>query len=127
MIDEYGTRHYIKQQGRLGVTLHQNVLTALDHQVLRYQNSKSYKELEDKPLLDEAIDETGTVPCPIAGGNEESQVNVEEQIRKEIRQVSNYLLEVHGVPPGQRERRSQDSFIKISMGCSQPYQVRMRS
>ena len=109
------------------MTLHQNVLTALDHQVLRYQNSKSYKELEDERLLDEAIDETGTVPCPIAGGNEESQVNVEEQIRKEIRQVSNYLLEVHGVPPGQRERRSQDSFIKISMGCSQPYQVRMRS
>ena len=84
LIDEYGTRCYIKQRGRLGGTLHQNVLTMLDHWVLRYQNSESYKELEDKRLLDEAINETGTVPCPIAGGNEESQVNVEEKIRKKL-------------------------------------------
>ncbi len=81
------------------MTLHQNVLTALDHRALRYQNSKSYEELEDERLLDEAIDETGTVPCPTAGGDEESRVNVEEKLRKEIREVSDYLLEVHGVPP----------------------------
>jgi hypothetical protein len=81
------------------VTLHQNVLTALDHRALHYQNSKSYKELDDERLLDEAIDETGTVPRPITGGDEESQVNVEEQLNKEIREVSDYLLEVHGVSP----------------------------
>ena len=54
------------------MTLRQNVLTALEHQALRYLKSKSYKELEDKRLLDEAIDETGTVQCPTAGDNEES-------------------------------------------------------
>jgi len=32
--------------------------------------------------MDEAIDETGTVPCPIAGDDEESRVIVEEQLRK---------------------------------------------
>jgi hypothetical protein len=84
------------------VTLHQNVLTALDHWTLRYQNSKSYKELEDECLLDEAINEMGTVPRPIAGGNKDSQVNVEEQLKKEIRKVSDYLLEVHGVSPGRK-------------------------
>jgi hypothetical protein len=84
------------------VTLHQNVLTALEHRALRYQNRKSYKELEDERLMDEAIDETGTVPCPIAGGDEESQVIVEDQLRKEIREVSDYLLKVHGVPPGRK-------------------------
>jgi hypothetical protein len=84
------------------VTLYQNVLTALEHQVLCYQNSKSYKELEDEQLLDEAINETGTVPCPTPGGDEESRVNVEEQLKKEIREVSEYLLEVHGVPPGRK-------------------------
>jgi len=52
--------------------------------------------------MDEAIDEMGTVPCSIAGDDEESQVNVEEQLRKEIREVSDYLLEVHGVPPGRK-------------------------
>jgi hypothetical protein len=52
--------------------------------------------------MDEAIDETGTAPCPIAGNDEASRVNVEEQLRKEIREVSDYLLEVHGMPPGRK-------------------------
>ena len=52
--------------------------------------------------MDEAIDETGTVPCPIVGGDEKSQVIVEDQLRKEIREVSDYLLKVHGVPPGRK-------------------------
>ncbi len=84
------------------MTLHQNVLTVLEHRALHYQNSKSYKELEDERLWDEAIDETGTVLGSIAGDDEESRVNVEEQLRKEIREVSDYLLEVHGVPPGRK-------------------------
>ncbi len=102
LIDEYGTRRYIKQRGRLEVTLHQNVLTVLEHRALRYQISRSYEELEDKLLMDEAIDETGTVPRSSAGDDEESRVNVEEQLRKEIREVSDYLLEIHGVPPGRK-------------------------
>ena len=84
------------------MTLLQNVLTALEHRAFRYQNSKSYEELEDERLMDEAIDETGTVPCSIVGDDEEGRVNVEEQLKKEIREVSDYLLEVHGVPPGRK-------------------------
>ncbi len=45
------------------MTLHQNVLPTLEHRALRYQNSKSYEELEDERLMEEAIDETGTVSC----------------------------------------------------------------
>ena len=52
--------------------------------------------------MDESIEETGTVPCPIAGDDEESRVIVEDQLRKEIREVSDYLLDVHGVPPGRK-------------------------
>ncbi|KAL3806180.1 hypothetical protein ACHAXA_008049 [Cyclostephanos tholiformis] len=77
-------------------------MTALDHRALRYQNSKSYEELEDERLMDEAIDEMGTAPCPIAGNDVASRVNVEEQLRKEIRKVSDYLLEVHGMPTGRK-------------------------
>ena len=102
MIDEYGTRRYIKQRGRLEVTRHQNVLTALEIRAHRYQNSKSYEELEDDRLMDEAIDETGTVPRFQAEDDDVNRVNVEEQLRKEIREVSEYLLEVHGVPPGKK-------------------------
>ena len=52
--------------------------------------------------MDEAIDETGTVPSSIVGDDVEGRVTVEEQLRKEIREVSDYLLEVHGVPPGRK-------------------------
>jgi hypothetical protein len=102
LIDEYGTRWYIKQRGGLSVTLHQTVLTALEQRALHYQNSKTYEELEDKRLLDEAINKTGTVPCANIGGDKASPVNVEEQLIKEIREVLDYLLEVHGVPPGRK-------------------------
>jgi hypothetical protein len=68
LIDKYGTRQYIKQQGQLSVTLHQTVLTVLEHRAIRYQNSLTYEELEDKRLLDEVIDETGTVSCTSEGG-----------------------------------------------------------
>ncbi len=82
------------------MTLHQTVLTALEQRALRYQNSKTYEELEDKQLLDEAIDETGMVSGANIGGDETSRVNVEEQLIKEIREVSDYLLQVHRIPPG---------------------------
>jgi hypothetical protein len=52
--------------------------------------------------MDVAIDETGTVPRFQAGDDDVNRVNVEEQLRKEIREVSDYLLEVHGVPPGRK-------------------------
>ena len=89
------------------MTCHQNVLTALEHRALRYQIGKSSDKLEEERIMDEAIDETGTVPRFKAGDDEESQINVEEQLRKEIREVSEYLLEVQGVPPGRKERRSR--------------------
>ncbi len=72
----------------------------LEQRALHYQNCKTYEELKDNRLLDEAIDKVETVPYANIGGEEVSHVNVEEQLIKEIREVSDYLLEVHGVPPG---------------------------
>jgi hypothetical protein len=100
LINKYGTCRYIKQRGQLSVTLHQTVITALEHWVLRYHNSQTYEELEDERLLDKAINEMGTVPCANVGGDKASHVNVEEQLINEIRAVSDYLLKVHGVSPG---------------------------
>jgi hypothetical protein len=91
------------------VTLHQTVVTALEHRAIQYQNSLTYKELEDERLLDEVIDETGTVPCASEGGDKKSQLEVEEQLRIEIRGVSEYLLEVHGLAPG----RKGDGFTRL--------------
>ncbi len=84
------------------MTLHQTVSTALEQRVLCYQNSRSYEELEEERLLDEAIDEMGTVPYANVGGDKESRINVEEQLIQEIRAVPDYLLKVHGVPPDQK-------------------------
>jgi hypothetical protein len=49
-----------------------------------------------------AIDKTGTVSCYNIGMDEMSWKEVEELIIKEIMEVSDNLLEVHGVPPGQK-------------------------
>ncbi len=84
------------------MTPHQRVLTALEQRAVWYQNSRTYEELEDERLLDEAINETGTLLRASKRGEERSRVVVEEQLIKEIRGVSEYLLEVHGLPPGRK-------------------------
>ncbi len=84
------------------MTPHQRVLTALEQRAVWYQNSRTYEELEDKQLLDKAIDETGMLLHASNRGEERSQVVVEEQLIKEIRGVSEYLLEAHGLPPGRK-------------------------
>jgi hypothetical protein len=43
---------------------HLSVLTALEQQARQYQESQSYEELEDERLLDDAINEMGTVAAP---------------------------------------------------------------
>jgi hypothetical protein len=103
LIDKFGTWQYIKQRGQLNVTQHQSVLTALEQRARRYQESQSYEELEAERLFDEAIDETGTVAAPLVEDNGEQRRKAEEQeVSKEIKGVSEYLLEVHGLPPGQK-------------------------
>jgi hypothetical protein len=72
----------------------------LEQRARRYQESHSYKELEDEQLFDEAIDETCTVAAPLVEDNGEQCRTVEQELSKEIRRVSEYLLEVHGLPPG---------------------------
>jgi hypothetical protein len=64
------------------VTQHQTVLTALKSRALQYQNSRTYKELEDEQLFNEAIDEIGMIPCTGKGGDEMSRVDVAEQLKK---------------------------------------------
>ncbi len=79
---------------------HQSVLTVLEQQARRYQESRSYEELEDEQLLDEVIDETGMVAAPPVEDTGEQCRTAEQEVGKEIRGVSEYLLNVHGLPPG---------------------------
>ncbi len=84
------------------MTLHQTILTALEHRAIRYQNSQTYEELKDERLLNEVIVETGMVPCASEGGGKKSRLKVGKQVKK-IRGVSEYLLEVHGSAPGRKK------------------------
>jgi hypothetical protein len=84
------------------VTPHQKVLTALDQRAAQYQNRWTYEELEDEQLVNKAFDETGMILCTTDRSEERSRVVVEEQLKQEIRGVSEYLLEVHGLPPGRK-------------------------
>jgi hypothetical protein len=82
------------------VTPHQKVLTALEQRAAQYQNSRTHEELDDEQLLDKAINKMGMILCATNRSEVRSRVVVEEQLKQEIRGVLEYLLEVHGLPPG---------------------------
>ncbi len=50
--------------------------------------------------MDEAIDEMGTVAAPPVEDASEQHRTAEQEESKEIRGVSEYLLDVHRLPPG---------------------------
>ncbi len=50
--------------------------------------------------MDAAIDETGTITAPLMEDDMEQSKIAEQEVSKEIEGVSEYLLEVHGLPPG---------------------------
>ena len=52
--------------------------------------------------MNEAINETGTVAAPLMEDNSERRRIAEQEVSKEIEGVSEYLLKVHGLPPGQK-------------------------
>jgi hypothetical protein len=52
--------------------------------------------------LDVAIDETGTVAAPLMEDDIEQSRIAEQEISKKIEGVSEYLLKVHGLPPGRK-------------------------
>ena len=52
--------------------------------------------------MNEAINETGTVAAPLMEDNSERRRIAEQEVSKEIRGVSEYLLDVHGLPPGRK-------------------------
>ncbi len=52
--------------------------------------------------MDEAINETGMVAAPPVEDASEQCRTAEQELGKEIRGVLEYLLDVHGLPPGQK-------------------------
>ena len=83
-------------------TKHQSILTALEKRALRYR-SKEVVDM-DEVLYSNAIDETGTVATEGLTDSDSEGDNLclygtELMEIEEIRNVSDDLLEIHGVAP----------------------------
>jgi len=122
LIDEYGNEQYIRKRGRLNITKHRNVLSALEMRALRYRR-KLTEDDRDEALFGDALDETGTVSTAAfsdseseVGGSDNNKNNNNnatefERFRyEELTNVSDDLLTVHGVAPGTKPE-----------GCSRLY------
>ena len=113
LVDEYGNQRFVCQQGRMGITKHQTVLSALEKRALRYRK-KGHKQADmDEILYENALDETGTVSTAALSESENEfsdaestyyNVTTEYTERMEIEGVSDEVLTVHGIAPGKNQR-----------------------
>ena len=61
MLDAHGNKRVMRQQGKLGLAKHANILSALERRALRFSNKGQPRKDQDEVLYEEALDETGTV------------------------------------------------------------------
>lgn len=105
LIDAQGNREVIRQQGRLGVTRHVKVLSALEKRSLRFRRKGRHQVDLDEVLFNEAIDETGTVSTvELTDSDSEGGYITEAEAtfleEEAVRGCCEDLLTVHGVAPG---------------------------
>ena len=94
----------------MGLIKHVNILTALEMRALRYQNKGHAKSDQDKILYDEAMDETGTIDtaelsdfdADALGEQYQKFLTATTLEMKEIMDIADEILEVHGVAPGRK-------------------------
>ena len=108
LLDAYGSKRVIRQQGKMGLTKHVRVLTALELRALWYRNKEHTQIDQDQVLYDKALDETGIMDtanladfdAESMGGHQQQQQWDQEASRREMEKmasISGKLLEVHGV------------------------------
>ena len=61
MVDEYGNNEFDRQHGKMNLTKHTNVLSALENWALRYRKKVQVQLDTDEVLYNDDVDETGTV------------------------------------------------------------------
>ena len=60
LVDEYGNNEFVRRHGRMNLTNHINVLTALEKQALRYRKKGQGQLDTDEVLYNYAVNETVT-------------------------------------------------------------------
>ena len=121
LIDAVGNRQHVQKKGRMGITRHTKVMSALEKRALRYRRKGHDNQDQDEALYNAAVDETGTVSTQGLTDSDDdsvstkgesaageytnvggSTVEIEASIKEisEIQGVADELLTVHGVAPG---------------------------
>ena len=79
LVDVWGNAEYVRQRGRMNITKHSRVLSALEKRALRYRSKDLNGADPDERLYEEAIDETGTVAtATLTDSDDESLSSTEE-------------------------------------------------
>ena len=94
----------------MGLIKHVNILSELEMRALQYQNKGHAKAYQDKILYDESMDETGTIDTVELSDFDEDALGEQYQKfltattleMKEIMEIADEILEVHGVAPGRK-------------------------
>ena len=120
LIDVLGGRRTIRKRGRLNVTKHDQVISALKNRRFSSQDRLNREDIQDQALFDAAIDETRTVTT-VGESDSDSETSesdflsdirlteIELQELAEVRDIQEYLLQVHGTPPGKK----QDGVVRL--------------
>ena len=104
LLDEWGNERYVRQHGKMNITKHTKVLSVLEMRAQRYRRKGQQLVDVDQRLLNQAIDETGTVDtAPLSDSDDESTTNqlAEHEFLKE-KGIAEELLNVHGVAPSRK-------------------------
>ena len=106
LVDAMGNARYVRRQGKLGLTKHKRVMSALELRALRYRRKGQPQEDADEALYQEALDETETVSTANLTDSDDSSAGtittaeatyLEEE---ELAGINDDLLTIHGVAPG---------------------------
>jgi len=113
LIDVLGGRRTIRKRGRLNVTKHDYVISALRNRRSSSQDRQDREDIQDQALFDAAIDETRTVTT-VGASDSDSEISESDYLSDirltelelkelaEVRDIQEYLLQVHGIPPGKK-------------------------
>ncbi len=105
LIDKFGNITHIIRNGKMAGGNVETIMTAIDRRARRVMDAETLRALQREALIEEAIDETGTVG-ELPSGVEERflREHFTRQELEEVRAIDDDLMKVHGrAPQAKRE------------------------
>ena len=105
LIDKFGNIKHIIRNGKMAAGNVDTIMTAIDRRARRVVDAETLRELQREALIEEAIDETGTVgELPSAVEERFLREHFTRQELEEVRAIDDDLMKVHGrAPQSKRE------------------------